>query len=196
MKGTSMQAGDQGILRNLSFDQIGEIIQMEIEREQGHISLAFALRALEGPRNGHMREFFELGEDVSTPRPTLTPTKRAEPPGKNAPMENEIVIKDPGVDGPDRLLEIEDALRRKYDHIGVATSIAEVYAERMRAFRRIGEEARAIAAFKLAKDWMFTYASWATSGGEGTANSRERDLFCAALVAEFGYDPTASETKI
>lgn len=82
-------------------------------------------------------------------------------------------------------------MRREFDHIGVAVSIAEAYAERMRNFRRLGDERRAIAAFKLAKEWMETYAGWATSGGEGAANSYERDRFCDALVAEFGYDPTA-----
>ena len=52
-------------------------------------------------------------------------------------------------------------------------------------------DARAtVAAFKLAVDWMWTHASWATSGGEGTALSYDRDQFHAALVREFGYDPT------
>ena len=37
----------------------------------------------------------------------------------------------------------------------------------------------AIAAFKLAVEWMATYAGWATSGGEGAALSYERDQFRA-----------------
>ena len=76
------------------------------------------------------------------------------------------------------------------NHIGVAGSIAEIYAERMRVFQRAGNETRAMAAFKLAVDWMDNYASWATSGGEGAALSYERDQFRKALALEFGYDPT------
>ena len=93
-------------------------------------------------------------------------------------------------DGPDRLEAMEEEMRRSIDHIGVAASIAELYAERMRAFQRADNEPRAVAAFKLAVDWMGTYASWATSGGEGAALSYERDQFRAALAREFGYDPT------
>ena len=81
-------------------------------------------------------------------------------------------------------------MRRAINHIGVAASIAEMYAQRMRVFQRAGNEARAIAAFRLAVDWMDNYASWATSGGEGAALSYERGQFRAALAREFGYDPT------
>lgn len=40
---------------------------------------------------------------------------------------------------------------------------------------------------------MDRYANWATSGGEGAALSYERDQFRAALVREFGYDPTETQ---
>ena len=90
--------------------------------------------------------------------------------------------------------EAEQAIRQAVPHIGAASSIAEMYARRMRAFQRAGDEPRAIAAFKKAVDWMGTYAGWATSGGEGAALSYERDQFHAALVREFGYDPTESNT--
>ncbi len=63
----------------------------------------------------------------------------------------------------------------------------------MRAFRSAGDQARAVAAFKLATQWMATYAGWATSGGEGAALSYERDKFHDALVPEFGYDPTCED---
>ena len=76
------------------------------------------------------------------------------------------------------------------DHIGVSGSIAEIYAERMRAFQRAGNKARAEAAFKLAVHWMNSYAASATSGGEGAALSYECDQFRHALAREFGYDPT------
>ena len=81
-------------------------------------------------------------------------------------------------------------MRKKIPHIGAAASIAGMYARRMRAFQRVGNETRAIAAVKLAVDWMATYAGWATSGGESEALCYERDQFQAALAREFGYDPT------
>lgn len=185
--GTSMRTGDTGVLRKLSFDQIAELIHMEIETDGGRLSLTFALRAQDGPRNGHMREFFEVGEDVSVPR-----CMRAQVDAEESSATSRFggASSDAYTDDSDRLVDMEDAMRRQYDHIGVAVSIAEVYAERMREFRRLGDERRAIAAFRLAKEWMGTYASWATSGGEGAANSYQRDQFCEALVAEFGYDPT------
>ncbi len=96
------------------------------------------------------------------------------------------------LEGPDRLEAMEEAMRKAIPHIGVAASIAEQYAERMRAFQRAGNEPRASAAFALAVQWMGTYAGWATSGGEGAALSYERDQFRAELVREFGYDPTES----
>lgn len=184
-----MRAGETGVLRKLSFDQIAELILMEIDLEGSSLSLTFALRAHEGPRNGHMREFFEVGEDVSDLRKPLV-IKR---PSLHLDLESHL--DHPDVEDSERLVDMENAMRRQFDHIGVAVSIAEVYADRMRDFRRLGDERRAIGAFKLAKEWMGTYASWATSGGEGAANSYERDRFCEALVAEFGYDPTASELQ-
>ena len=93
-------------------------------------------------------------------------------------------------EGPDRLEALEQEMQQAIDHLGVASSIAEVYARRMRAFRRAGDEPRAIAAFKLAVDWMGSYAASATSGGEGAALSLQRDDFHEALTREFGYDPT------
>ena len=77
-----------------------------------------------------------------------------------------------------------------YRLVFFSLAIALVVLERMRAFQRAGNEPRAVAAFKLAAQWMWTYASQATSGGEGEALSHERDQFHAALVREFGYDPT------
>ena len=196
--GITMRAGESGVLRGLSLDQLRMAIHIEIERGSGKLDLVFPLRAQTGPRNGHMREYFEVAEDVSTPRII---------PAFHNPAEREMIVPPPemesaplndsawaraaqSTEGPDRLEAMEEELRQSIPNIGVAASIAELYAQRMRTFQRAGNEPRAIAAFKLAVDWMGTYASWATSGGEGAALSHERDQFHAALVREFGYDPT------
>lgn len=77
--------------------------------------------------------------------------------------------------------------------IGAAASIADYYAQRMRLFRTAGDETRAGNAFNLAMKWMDTYASWATSGSEGAASSRERDCFQNQLIKEFGYDTRVND---
>lgn len=95
----------------------------------------------------------------------------------------------PMPEGPDRLEEAEQAILQSIPHLGAAASVAEMYARRMRDFQRVGQDARAVAAFGLAAQWMWFYASQATSGGEGLALSRERDLFIDGLVRELGHDP-------
>jgi hypothetical protein len=196
--GVTLRAGDTGVIRKLSWDQLCMAIHIVIERAAGKVDLVFPLKAATGPRNGHMREYFETGADVTPPRviPAFhDPSKRQmiipPPEKKSAPMNKTAWTRAAqSTDGPDRLEAVEKEMLAAIDHIGVAASIAEMYAQRMRMFQRAGNEPRAIAAFKLAVDWMGTYASWATSGGEGAALSYERDQFRAALAREFGYDPT------
>ena len=175
--GVAVSAGERGIVRALSFDQRSMEIRMGIERPAGRLDLVFPLAAQIGPGNGRMRDYFELGAEVPAPGQSAE--------GEPAPHPAELP------DGPDRLETVEQDMLKAIPHLGAAASIAEMYAKRMRAFRSAGDEPRAIAAFKLAMDWMGTYASWATSGGEGMALSSERNQFHADLVREFGYDPTA-----
>jgi hypothetical protein len=197
-KGTMMRPGETGVLTKIDWDQIRLEIILEIKRDSGNVKLVFELAAKTGPRNGRMRDYFEIGADVTPPRiiPAFHDQSKRQmivppPEKKPAPMNTTAwAHAAQSTDGPDRLEAIEEEMRRSINHIGVAASIAEIYAQRMRTFQRAGNEPRAIAAFKLAMDWMGTYASWATSGGEGAALSYERDQFHAALAREFGYDPT------
>lgn len=197
--GITLTAGEHGILRGLSWDQLRKEIHLVVERPSGTVDLVFPENTQSGPRNNHMRDYFEMGDDVSTPR--VLPGFRAAndhtmivpPPNDDPPLRPDDSAwrrAARSTDGPDRLEAIEESMRASIPHLGVAASIAEFYAERMRTFQRAGNEPRAIEAFKLAVDWMGTYASWATSGGEGAALSYERDQFRAALAREFGYDPT------
>lgn len=198
--GVTMRMRETGILRRIECDQIRWEIHLEIERAADRVHLVFPLAAKTGPRNGHMRDYFAVGEDVSTPR--ILPTNRRPeerkmkapvPEAPAAPLDRAALAHmAQSLEGPDRLEAMEEAMRKAIPHIGVAASIAEQYAERMRAFQRAGNEPRASAAFALAVQWMGTYAGWATSGGEGAALSYERDQFRAKLVREFGYDPTES----
>lgn len=196
--GVTLRSGERGVLRGLAWDSARMEIHLVSERESGTVDLRFPLQATSGPRNGHMREFFAVGEDVTPPRvlPAFSnPSQRqmiVPPPAKeSAPLNSAAWNRAAqSTDGPDRLEAVEQEMLAAIDHLGVAASIAELYAERMRAFQRAGNEPRASAAFKLAVGWMDSYASSATSGGEGAALSYERDQFRAALAREFGYDPT------
>jgi hypothetical protein len=206
-KGAMMRAGDSGVLTKIGWDQSRMEIILEIKRDSGSVKLVFELAAKTGPRNGRMRDYFEMGEDVTPPRvlPVFhdqskrqmivpPPDKSPRPEKTPAPLNSSAWrAAAQTTTGPDRLEAVEKEMRAAIDHIGVAASIAEIYAERMRAFQRAGNEARAIAAFKLAVEWMGSYAGSATSGGEGAALSYERDQFRKALALEFGYDPTADD---
>lgn len=197
-KGKRMYVGDTGVLTDMDWDQVQREIYLEIKCAVKKVRLVFSLTSKTGPGNGRMRDYFEIGEDVTQPRiiPAFhDPSKRQmiipPPEKKSAPMNKTAWARAAQcTDGPDRLEEVEKEMLAAINHIGVAASIAEIYAERMRAFQRAGNEPRAVAAFKLAVDWMGNYAASATSGGEGAALSYECDQFRAALAREFGYDPT------
>lgn len=194
--GVTMRAGESGILRELSFDQIKLQAHLGIERDGRKIALMFQYKIRQPARS--MREIFEVGDHVPVPgterawhepaaRKMIVPPKANDAEPDPAPdwWREAKQLEDAG-----RLKEAEAAIQKAAPHIGSAASIAEMYARQMRMFQRAGDEPRAIEAFKQAVDWMGNYAASATSGGEGAALSLERDDFRAALAREFGYDPT------
>lgn len=91
----------------------------------------------------------------------------------------------------DRLEEAEQLIRDSVQHLSFAAATADMYRLRMLRLKAAGDKAGALAAFKKADDFIHFYASMATSGGEGTALSAERDEFRAQLVAAYGSDPAA-----
>jgi hypothetical protein len=196
--GVTLRAGERGVLRAQSFDQVRLEIHLEIERGKEKVALRFPLKNPSGPRIGHMKEFFEVGDYVPVPgseriRPKPAERKMIVPTPENKPAKtsgSDWWRQARNMEGPDRLEAAEEQILREAQHIGGAASVAEMYAQRMRAFQSAGNEPRAVAAFKLATQWMSTYAGYATSGGEGAALSLQRDEFHAALVRELGYDPT------
>ncbi|MBL9199707.1 MAG: hypothetical protein JNL39_04330 [Opitutaceae bacterium] len=201
--GVAMRAGDSGIMREISFDQIKLQAHLGIEREGGgKVALMFQYKIRQPARS--MREIFEVGDYVPVPgteRVWPNPDARKErkmivPPQAKAAAEPHRA-QWPGWAHEAKKLEdagevaaAEEMIKKSVDHIGGAASIAEMHARRMRAFQRAGDEPRAVEAFKKAVGWMNSYAASATSGGEGAALSREADDFREALAREFGYDPT------
>jgi hypothetical protein len=206
LSGKSMRKGESGVIRELAFDPIRMEITLRMERAEGNCLFVFPVQANSGPRNGHMREYFELVEDVSASEmQNSTDLAIPEEPKMSRSDSSVCAIENSAETwwhaayntfGPDRLRETEEAMLRATDNIGPAASIAEMYAQRMRAFQNAKDEPRAIIAFQLALEWMNFYASQATSGGEGAALSYESELFRSALVKEFGYDPTQRDKSV
>lgn len=77
LAGRKIRAGETGILRGLGLDFGPMEIWIDLERHGARDKLRFPLRATEGPRNGHMKEYFAMGHAIEQPpapaRPTANP---------------------------------------------------------------------------------------------------------------------------
>jgi len=93
----------------------------------------------------------------------------------------------------DQLDEAEAHIRSNCPYIGFAYSTAEMYRQRMNRLQEQGDSEGALKAFLKSSDFIWRYASMATSGGEGAALSLQRDEFRAQLVAAYGSDPEAEK---
>lgn len=93
----------------------------------------------------------------------------------------------------ERCAEAERLIEVHVPHAGAPVSIAELYKRRMVRLLAAGDRDGAAAAFRRADESMWSYASGATSGGEGAARSLERDDFHGELVAAFGGEPQDAE---
>jgi hypothetical protein len=95
------------------------------------------------------------------------------------------------LEAQDKLEAAEETIKNGCPYIGFAYSTAEMYRLRMLRLMEAGDKQGARKAFTKSSDFIFFYASMATSGGEGAALSYERDQFRAQLVADYGSDPEA-----
>lgn len=86
-----------------------------------------------------------------------------------------------------KLKEAEALLKESIPHLAFASQTAELYRLRMIRLMSINDMTGAREAHKQAHDWIYTYASMATSGGEGAALSLQRDDF----LKELGPSPVA-----
>ena len=117
--GITMRAGESGVVRRLSWDQLRMEIHMVIERASWKVELVFPLTAESWPRNGHMREYFEVGEDASAPRVIPAFHNQAErkmivpaPEKKSAPPDDSAWKRAAqSTEGPDRLEAMETEVR-------------------------------------------------------------------------------------
>ena len=75
-----------------------------------------------------------------------------------------------------------------FDHLGVYSTLAHLYELRVSRLLAAGDHEGAMRAYERTRHWLVLYASGATSGAEGTANSRERDQRLNTLRGALGLD--------
>lgn len=171
-RGVVHEAGETGVIRRIELDfPAGEIV-IQWEREGTAESMRFRLDAREGPRNGGMKEYFEVIEYAPAPRP---PRPKPQPPDTPAGRIWSLAAASRFDEAKARLLELlkepnpggscEQALWLS----GELGAAAETH-----AFDPDGK------VYEWLKDncihLLYHWGSGATSGGEGTARRREMDV--------------------
>lgn len=97
-----------------------------------------------------------------------------------------------------RQLEID--LQQSTNHLGVCITLAQRWQTRVKHLVDARQPADAVNAYHRGAMWAMLYASGATSGGEGLANSRTRDEMISSLRDTLGdtrpgEDPTGEKAK-
>jgi hypothetical protein len=117
-RGQRHRANETGIIRRMALEWPEQIIAIEWERDGSRETMRFSSLAREGPRNGAMREYFELGDRVFIPRPSPAEVRRirqrdARPQG--LPALDETLVTDPArwAEAVNRIEAL--ALRQRYD---------------------------------------------------------------------------------
>jgi hypothetical protein len=82
------------------------------------------------------------------------------------------------------LVEAEEVILAGAAHAGGAASVAEMYRQRAIRLAAEGDAAGARQSREQAREWIWYYASQATSVAEEAALALERDRFLKSLVEE------------
>lgn len=193
--GKRFENGYAGVIVALDLDRKSFDILMEVEREDGgRDSMRFRLAEREGPGNGRMREYFEVGEALPSPRrrqPDEPPDPRADA-AQNAaslpPLTSDETITDPSREEEAITRVWALAARHRFDEardqLLVINRWPDAGGERSRSLAApIGAAALAHAwdddesVYRWLKDWSinlwYQWGSGATSGGDGAARAVE-----------------------
>ena len=131
---------------------------------------------------------FDPVPNADEPEPTPEPSSDAHDRRDGQPLWWHQAL---ALEAEGKLEAAEKQIRDAVNHIGFASSTAEMYRLRMLRLKQAGDKAGALEAFLKSSDFIASYAGMATSGGEGAALSLERDEFRSQLVREYGGDPEA-----
>ena len=181
--GVAHSAGETGIIREMGLDWPQQQIWIDWERNGTREKMVFRLDAKKGPRNGGMREFFELGDYRPPPRP-----KPAPPTPPTLPTQ-----KAPEISDEEGCLAIVQrvhgfAAHRRFDDAHSETlKVTDWLAKRGWRVYEMAQHLTAMAGEHVEDDdptvylWLkeqatfvwYMWGSGATSGGEGAAFSVE-----------------------
>ncbi len=190
--GAVFAAGETGRIRHIHFDWATSVVTIELMQGEDlkKIVLHHHTSKSSGPRSGNLRQYFEVtGEEIiwgpDEELPPL-PSEPAEP--VPVPVEkpgrlgwDEFSQNIDRLERADQMEEVEKLLKDRIPHAAYALEIATIYRGRWRRFQAAGDPIRAEEARKEASSWAYTFAGFATSGGEGAAFSYERDQFLKTL---------------
>jgi hypothetical protein len=181
-RGIAHEAGETGLISQITLDWPANEIVIEWE----HGSMRFGLNAREGPRNGGMKEYFEVLEYVPPPRPAPPPP---EPPAPQPVLEKPVQRDWEGAAANVWALAAHGRFDEARAQVLEIHSWPDPMGSDQRALWLSEHLARAAAAhafdadsavYDWLKDWCLTqlyhYGACATSGGDGTARRYEMDI--------------------
>lgn len=189
-RGRRIRSGVRGVLRRLDLDWPRQEIVLVWERDGGaREELRFALRATEGPRNGAMREFFDLEEPAPDPSaaagassaeslrpvrelavPTLTPDLVTDPTQREPALQRLWALAHARRfdEAHEQLRVLAQATRREGELELLAGDVAELAA----VYRVSRDQLPYCWLRERALDLWYAWGSQATAGGEGAVRGR------------------------
>jgi hypothetical protein len=190
--GQSIPAGTEGRILRIHYDRLTQKLIIELEEKESSPGLMIHLHPPlrpsdpsygDAPRHGNLRNYFAVtGADYGPPPKPKTPIYQA--PVEPAPI--------PRPTASERLTAEERSFKDRIPSAHYALAIAEMYRARWANLSAEGKSDEAEIARQKASDWAYSFASMATSGGEGTAFSYERNQFLKSL----GLEPHPSSTDV
>ncbi|ATC64464.1 hypothetical protein CMV30_11140 [Nibricoccus aquaticus] len=189
VRGKRHRTGESGILRTLDLDWKAQQIVLTWDRDGRREEMAFALSAKDGPCNGKMRDYFDAGEYRPVPRPSAK--EKAAVQWTQMPEPSAQVIRDPEQWGAAIARIGSLAARHRFqeanDQIAAVTRESGPTAWRYKQMADdLGGLAVSAAPFDReiyawlrdrAIDFLHSWGSCATSGGEGAALAVEIDAW-------------------
>lgn len=180
VRGERHRTGESGVIRKMDLDWGRQECFIEWEREGKSETMTFALMAKDGPRNGHMREYFEIGD--REPRHEDSPRARRKRQIPPVPELDESPVNDPEryADAVRRVWAL--AARRRFEEAeeqvrtilsapdpygGVLQQLADDLVGVAVAHALDPEDAVYLWAKRRAISLWYSWGSQATSGGEG-----------------------------
>ena len=190
--GAVFEAGETGRIRHIDFNWATSVITVELVQgdDLKKIMLHHPKSKTIGPRSGNLRDYFEVTGIELVWEPDDEPAIPWIPQQDPEPVlveETTRVGKDELWKYMDRLEhagqmeEVEKQIKDRVPNAHYALEIATVYRSRWHRFKAAGDLVRTEEAREKASDWAYTFATFATSGGEGAAFSYERNQFLATL---------------